>query len=386
MDAAGTVAIPAGNGTPAAISVSGTYYIKSTTGSCSVIQSVVVTINPTPTLTIVDPPAVCAPTTVNITSTSVQTTNTGTTTTYWMDAAGTVAIPAGNGTPAAISVSGTYYIKSTTGSCSVIQSVVVTINPTPTLTIVDPPAVCAPTTVNITSTSVQTTNTGTTTTYWMDAAGTVAIPAGNGTPAAISVSGTYYIKSTTGSCSVIQSVVVTINPTPTLTIVDPPAVCAPTTVNITSTSVQTTNTGTTTTYWMDAAGTVAIPAGNGTPAAISVSGTYYIKSTTGSCSVIQPVVVTINPTPTLTIVNPPAVCSPTTVDITSASVQTTNTGTTTTYWMDAAGTVAIPAGNGTPAAISVSGTYYIKSTTGSCSVIQPVVVTINPTPTLTIVN
>src|SRR6476620_5297961 len=99
---------------------------------------------------------------------------------------------------------------------------------------------------------------------------------------------------------------------------------------------------------MDAAGTVAIPAGNGTPTAISVSGTYYIKSTTGSCSVIQPVVVTINPTQTLTIVDPPAVCAPTTVNITSASVQTTNTGTTTTYWMDAAGTVAIPPANGPP--------------------------------------
>src|SRR4029077_380582 len=175
---------------------------------------------------------------------------------------------------------------------------------------VNPPAVCAPGTVDITSAAVQTTNTGTTTTYWSDAAGTVAIPAADGTPNAISVSETYYIKSATGTCFVIQPVVVTINPLPTLTIVDPAAVCEPGTVDITSAAVQTTNTGTTTTYWSDAAGTVAIPAADGTPNAISVSGTYYIKSATGTCFVIKPVVVTINPLPTLTIVDPAAVCAP----------------------------------------------------------------------------
>jgi hypothetical protein len=38
-----------------------------------------------------------------------------------------------------------------------------------------------------------------------------------------------------------------------------------------------------------------------------------------------------NPLPTLTVVNPAAVCS-STVDITSNTVQTTNTGTTTKYY------------------------------------------------------
>ncbi len=279
------------------------------------------------------------------------------------------------------------YSVTTTGSCTqIVKFGSITINPAPTLTIVDPPAACSPSTVDITTTAVQTFNNGNTTTYWFNAAGTTAIPAANGTPTAISVSGTYYIKSvfTSTGCSIIRPVVVTVNPVPTLTVVNPPAVCSPATVDITTTSVQTTNTGTTTTYWSDAAATVSLAS----PNAISTSGTYYIKSALATgCFVIRPVTVTINPIPTLTIVDPPAVCAPTTVNITTSSVQTANTGTTTTYWSDAAGTIAIPAGNGTPAALTVGGTYYIRSSFATgCFVIRPVIVTINPKPNLVITN
>jgi|GEM_PF-1683767 len=94
--------------------------------------------------------------------------------------------------------------------------------------------------------------------------------------------------------------------------------------------------------------------------------------------------VVVNPLPTLTITNPAPVCTPATVDITTTAVQTVNTGTTTTYWSDAAATTAIPATSGTPTAISVGATYYIKTETAAgCFVIQPVVVTINPSPTVT---
>jgi hypothetical protein len=62
-----------------------------------------------------------------------------------------------------------------------------------------------------------------------------------------------------------------------------------------------------------------------TPAAAATTGTYYIRSefATG-CFTVKSVLV-VNPLPTLTVVNPAAVCSPSTVDITSNTVQTTNT-------------------------------------------------------------
>ncbi|HXB10347.1 MAG TPA: hypothetical protein VNZ45_00055, partial [Bacteroidia bacterium] len=364
---------------PNAVAASGTYYIKSTPAvGCSVVKPVTVTINPLPTLTITNPAAVCSPSTVDITAAAVTAGSTGgTTLTYYTNAAATIVLAA----PNAVAASGTYYIKSTTASgCSVVQPVTVTINPTPTLTITNPAAVCSPSTVDITAAAVTAGSTGgTTLTYYTNAAATIVLAG----PNAVAASGTYYIKSTTAAgCNVVQPVTVTINPTPTLTITNPAAVCSPSTVDITAAAVTAGSTGgTTLTYYTNAAATIVLAG----PNAVAASGTYYIKSATAAgCNVVKPVVVTINPTPTLTITNPAAVCSPSTVDITAAAVTAGSTGgTTLTYYTNAAATIVLAG----PNAVAASGTYYIKSTTAvGCNVVQPVTVTINPTPTLTITN
>ena len=91
--------------------------------------------------------------------------------------------------------------------------------------------------------------------------------------------------------------------------------------------------------------------------------------------------VTINTTPVLTITNPAAVCNPATVDITAAAVTAGSTGGgVLSYWSDAAATVALAS----PGAITTSGTYYIQSTLGSCTDIEPVVVTVLPLATATV--
>ncbi|MBO9701147.1 MAG: hypothetical protein J7604_13125, partial [Sporocytophaga sp.] len=164
-------------------------------------------------------------------------------------------------------------------------------------------------------------------------------------------------------------------------------VCFPNTVDLSAAAVTAGSTsgyapGLTFTYWQDAAGT--IPLVNYT--AVSTSGTYYIKGTnSGTCTDIKPVVVTINPKPTVVVTNPAAVCSPNTVSITGAGVTTGSTaGLTYTYFTDAAGTTTL----GTPAAVATSGTYYIKGTVAAtgCFDLQPVTVTVNPKPTVVVTN
>ncbi len=76
----------------------------------------------------------------------------------------------------------------------------------------------------------------------------------------------------------------------------------------------------------------------------------------------------------LVITNPPAVCSPSTVDITVASVTAGSMATSFTYWTDAAATSSLS----NPTAVG-AGTYYILGAgDASCPQTLPVVVTVSP--------
>ena len=99
---------------------------------------------------------------------------------------------------------------------------------------------------------------------------------------------------------------------------NPAAVCSPATVNLTAAAVTAGSTaGLTYTYFTNAAGTIPLAS----PNAVAASGTYYIKGTAASgCFDITPVVVTVNPSPTVVITNPAAVCAPATVNLTAAAV------------------------------------------------------------------
>jgi gliding motility-associated-like protein len=288
--------------TPTAIALNGTYYIEATTpAGCNDTAAVVVTINPLPLVTITNPAGVCSPSTVDITAPAITAgSTTGTTLSYYSNALATAALS----TPTAIAASNTYYIKSTTPlGCSDTSAVVVTINPLPVLAITDPAVACSPSTVDITAAAITAGSTaGTTLSYYTNAIATNPITVA--AAQTIGTSGTYYIRSTTASgCSDTAATVVKINPTPALTIQNPNAVCAPSTVDITNPSVAIDNSnlpaGTVLSYYYDAGATSPIAV----PEEISTTNTYYIVATAANCSsAAKGVTVTIHnpPTPPVT--------------------------------------------------------------------------------------
>ncbi len=369
------------------VTATGVYYIKGTIAAtgCAVTKSVTATINTSPTVTVSPPAAICSPGTIDLTSASI--TSAGSTAnlsyTQWNNAAATSSLTNAN----AITATGVYYIKGTIAAtgCSATQPVTATINPLPTL-VITAPSVCSPGTIDLTSASV--TSAGSTAnlsyTQWNNAAATSTLANAN----AITATGVYYIKGTVAAtgCAVTKPVTATVNPLPTVVITTPSAICAPGTIDLTNASI--TSAGSTAnlsyTQWNNVTATSSLTNAN----AITATGVYYIKGTipTTGCGVVKPVTVTVNPLPTLVITAPAAICSPGSIDLTSASL--TSAGSTAnlsyTQWTNAAATSTLANAN----AITATGVYYIKGTIAAtgCAAVKPVTVTVNTSPTVVITN
>jgi hypothetical protein len=160
---------------------------------------------------------------------------------------------------------------------------------------------------------------------------------------------------------------------PTLKVKSQVSACSPGSADLTASEVTLgSDAGLTFTYWLDQAASISFK----TPSSAGV-GTYFIKGTvqSGAYSIMGPIEVVSNPSPSIVINNPAEVTEPATVDLTAFEITEGSTnGLLYTYWTDASATISY----NTPQ-FATQGQYYLKGTvesTGCYAIGGPVQVTI----------
>lgn len=390
------------------------YAYTLTANGCSNSQTVVVNINPTPTLSsTLTPASICSNTLFNYNPTSA----TAGTSFNWSRAAVagiSNAASSGSGNPnetlintTANAVAVNYVFTLTANGCGNNQTVTVNINPTPTLSsTVTPPAICSNTSFNYTPASA---TTGTTFNWSRAVVAGISNNAssGSGSPNETLINTTanpiavnYIYTLTANGCSNNQTVTVTVNPSATLSsTLTPPAICSGTVFNYIPSSA---TAGVSFNWSRLAIVGISNSAGQGTnnPNEILNNSTtspitvnYIYTLTVNGCNNNQTVSVLVNPSPALTsTLTPSSICSGSTFNYSPSStlantsfawtrnaVAGINNGNSTSGTNNPAEQLT----NSTLVPIRVNYTYTLTNNTTTCSNTEVVPVTVNPVPSVT---
>ncbi|WP_298120386.1 T9SS type A sorting domain-containing protein [Flavobacterium sp.] len=357
--------------TTPSLSSTTTYYVESLNGVCSSSRSAVVaTVNTTPTITSTTPATRCGSGSVTISATA----SAGTILWYDASTAGTL-LASGTSFSPNVAITTTYYVETTLNGCTSPRiAVVVTVNTTPTITGTTPASRCDAGTVTLQATA----SSGTLNWYDAPTAGNLVGTGTSFTTPSISVSTTYYVEASNGSCtSARTAVTATVNVTPSITSTTPGSRCDSGSITLFASA----NAGTLNWYNAPSGGTLVGTGTSFTTPSISTTTTYYVEAVNGSCtSVRTSVVATVNASPTITGTTPASICSGDSFNISAVA----SSGTINWYNLPTGGTLLATGSNYSLSSLSVTTIFYAQAIDGSCSSVRtPVEVTVTNRPTNT---
>lgn len=337
-----------------------TYTVTATSNGCSGTATVTVTINTPPTITSTpSSPTICGNGSVNLTAG-------GGDTYMWGPSAGLSSTTGANVT-ANPSVTTTYTITGTDlNGCSATSTVTVTVDPVPTVTVTpNSPTICMNDTVTLTA--------GGADTYSWIFSNELSSNTGTSVDAWPSVTTTYTITGTSlAGCVGTTTITVSVNPSPTVTITP----SATTICNTTSAPLLASGADT---YTWSPANSLSSSTGAGVTATPNTTTTYTVTGTNSfGCVSTATVTVTVDPLPA-------ANAGPDVTICTGSSTTLSASGGTQYNWAPSAGlsstTDANPIANPT-----VTTSYTVTVTDGSCTATDVVVVNVNPLPPMPVVT
>lgn len=354
-----------------------TYYVSATNGSCTspTRSSVIATINIRPTISSSTPGSRCGTGTVLLGAASATTIN-------WFDAlTGGSSLASGTSfTTPSIATTTTYYAEANNGTCTSASrtAVVATVNSFPTITSTTPGSRCGTGTVALSAVA----STGSVKWYAAATGGTALATATSYTTPSIAATTSYYVDATSAAGCVSTSrteVIATVNPNPTVTATTPGSNCGTGAVVIGATP----SAGTISWYTASSGGTSIGSGTSFTTPSISSTTTYYAQAVNGACvsATRSAVIATINPIPSISSSTGASRCGTGTLTLSATAA----TGTINWYAASSGGTSLGTGTSFTTPSISSTTTYYVGTSTATCSSPRiAVVATINTNPTVTI--
>ncbi|OFY82949.1 MAG: hypothetical protein A3F72_03320 [Bacteroidetes bacterium RIFCSPLOWO2_12_FULL_35_15] len=326
-----------------------TYTVTGTTGTCSSTDTVKINVDPTPSISVSGTTTIC-----NGYSTIL--TASGAASYSWLPNTGLSDASIANPT-ATPSVTTTYTVTGVTLGCSATTTVTVTVNPLPVLTTSGNTTIC-------TGSSAPISASGATNYSWLPITGLSNPSIENPGASPISTT-TYTVTGTSLGCSDTAQLTVTIVSNLVVSITGTDSICAGSSTNLTATGAATYD-------WLPITGldasTIANPIANPT-----TTTTYTVTGTSGTCSSTATITITVTPLPVVTASGSATICA-------GASTPLGSGGATTFSWLPTLGlsnpNIANP--SATPIA---STTYTVTGTTSGCSSEASVLISVNPTPT-----
>jgi len=366
--ASGGSVLGSGNSfTTPSISTTTTFYVEAVNGSCTSVRvPVVATVNTTPTITSTTDATVCG----QGGGTLFATASAGTV--YWYNvASGGSAITTGT----SLSVSGgsgTFYAEAVNNGCvSVRVAVNYTYIPIPQITVVGSASRCGNGSVTLT------TNSDSGTINWYDApvGGNLVATGTSYTTPSLSSTTSYYVEAANGTCISASrtAITATINAIPVITSTTPASRCGDGSLTLQATA----SIGTINWYNAPTGGTLVATGGTFTTPVLGTTTIYYVEVVNGGCNSARTAVnATVFAVATITSTTPASRCDAGSLTLNATS----NVGTLSWYDAPSGGTLLGSGTSFTTPSISVSTTYYVEATNGSCTSARvAVTASINPT-------
>jgi len=337
-----------------------TYSVTGSSAGCnSAVKTVTLTVNPTPTVSASATRTVICPADTTTLSGS------GATTYTWAPATG-LSATTGTSVIANPTTTQTYTVTGSVASgCNSTATVVVTISPAPVVTAsVNPTAICPGGSATLTCSGAAT--------YTWTPNTSLSATTGSSITANPVSTVTYSVTGTNGACnSIPQTVILTVNPTPTvIASANPTAICPGGTATLTGSGA--------TTYQWSPNTNLSATTGSSITASPASTITYSVTGTSAGCnSAVQTVTVTVNSSPTV------IVSATKTVICAGDTTTLSGSGATTYTWAPATG-LSATTGTSVIANPTTTQTYTLTGSVASgCSATDTVVVMVNPTPVIT---